>query len=323
MGHRYAVAGLAAVALLLAAGCGAADGGARSAAPPSGTPTASAAPTRVAGPYAALGDSYTSGLGVAPRGGGPAGCGRSAVDYPALVARGLGIAPGAFTDASCSDARTADLATAQRTADGTNPPQLDALGADTRLVTLGIGGNDAGFMDVVARCVRENLRPAADTAAAPCRAAYAADGGAGPDGVQRAIGTAGDGVAAALAEIRRRAPRAAVYVVGYPELLPADPDGCAEAVGGVMATGDLRFLREKQQQLNTTLRDRAAAAGAVFVDTAAASAGHDMCAGAAVRWIEPVRPAAGAAALHPNARGESGMAAAVLAAVRSAGAGQP
>jgi hypothetical protein len=84
-----------------------------------------------------------------------------------------------------------------------------------------------------------------------------------------------------------------------------------------VAPGDLAFLAEKQQQLNAMLRERAAAAGARFVDTAAASAGHDLCAGPEHRWIEPVLPAAGAAPLHPNALGERGMAAAVLAAVRS------
>jgi hypothetical protein len=54
---------------------------------------------------------------------------------------------------------------------------------------------------------------------------------------------------------------------------------------------------------------------AVFVDTYTPSLGHDMCAGPERRWIEPPLPAAGRAPLHPNAAGQQGMAAAVLAAV--------
>ncbi|WP_146259367.1 hypothetical protein [Streptomyces tateyamensis] len=59
----------------------------------------------------------------------------------------------------------------------------------------------------------------------------------------------------------------------------------------------------------------AAAAHAVFVDTYTPSLGHDMCAGAQQRWIEPPLPAAGRAPLHPNPAGQQGMAAAVLAAL--------
>lgn len=336
MTRRPGAVGLVAAALFLVAACGGGGGpaaapqssrsgtpGSGSGASASGTPApASSAPASPApaasGPYVALGDSYTSGPNVPPQTGTPAGCARSGANYPALVAAGLHLAGADFRDVSCSGARTTDLESAQRTADGTNPPQLDALGPGTRLVTLGIGGNDAGVMDVLARCAVAGLRGTllgAGRADEGCRSAYAADGG-GPDDVQRRVDAAGDGVAAVLAEIRRRAPRAAVYVVGYPSLLPADPAGCAASAGAAFTPGDTVFLREKQQQLDAVLRERAAAAGAEFVDTAAASAGHDMCAGESERWVEPFLPAPGAAPLHPNAQGERGMADAVLAALR-------
>ncbi|GAA1074715.1 SGNH/GDSL hydrolase family protein [Kitasatospora arboriphila] len=341
MARRRDGGGTALVAVLLpvllaAAGCGA-DGGSRAVppAPPSdgaqqqspGRSAAQASPSP-AGPYVALGDSYTSGLKVPPQTGTPAGCARSGVNYPALVAAGLGLTGTGFRDVSCSGARTGDLTAPQRTADGTNPPQLDALAGTTRLVTVGIGGNDAGFMDVVTRCAQESLRSTLAAggataaagggtggAASACRAVYAAAGG-GPDEVQQKVAAAGGKVGAVLAEIHRRAPSARVYVVGYPALLPADPAACRATLGDGFAAADLAFLTEKQQQLNGMLRERAAAAGAVFVDTAAVSAGHDMCAGEGERWIEPALPAAGGAPLHPNARGERGMAEAVLAAVR-------
>ncbi|MFE2720920.1 SGNH/GDSL hydrolase family protein [Kitasatospora sp. NPDC059327] len=319
------VAGLS--ALLLAACSSAGGSTAAPAGSPEGprpvraTPTPTPTPTP-AGPYVALGDSYTAGLKISPQVGEPRGCARSAVNYPSLVAKALGLADGRFTDVSCSGARTGDLTGSQQTdAGGANPPQLDALSPATRLVTVGIGGNDAGFMEVVGECAKENLADAvksligSERAAAPCREHYASAGGAA-DQVQRKVDAAGERLGQVLREVKRRSPQARVYVVGYPGLLPADPASCVPVLGRTVSEGDLGFLAEKEQQLNAMLKRRAETAGAVFVDAAASSAGHDMCAGEAVRWVEPPFPAPGLAAIHPNARGQEGVAAAVLKAVR-------
>ncbi|MFI9273735.1 SGNH/GDSL hydrolase family protein [Kitasatospora sp. NPDC052896] len=296
---------------LLLAGCSTADGGAPA--------QPSASPPR--GPYVALGDSYTAGLQVQPQADGPKGCGRSAVDYPALVAQGLGIGGADFTDMSCSSATTADLTAPQQLDGGSNPAQLGALNARTRLVTLGIGGNDADFTTVVTRCVEKGLTQGVlaklDLVKAqdsPCRASYtAADG---TDRLDAQLATVGDKVAGVLQEARRRAPQARVLLVGYPTLLPADPAGCLPVLGRTVPPADLGYLAAKEQRLNGVLRDEARAAGATFVDTYTPSTGHDMCAGQAERWVEPPFPAAGRAPLHPNAAGEQAMAQAVLAAIR-------
>ncbi|MFJ5232175.1 SGNH/GDSL hydrolase family protein [Kitasatospora sp. NPDC088391] len=302
---RRRLLAVTAAALIGAAGCGGAGSGP---APGPVSPSPSAAP--VTGPYAALGDSYTSGLRIPPQGGTPQGCARSGVNYPSLVARQLDLKD--FTDVSCSGARTGDLTAAQHTDGGANPPQLDAVGAATRLVTVGIGGNDAGFLDVLGRCAVENLRNslADEGADAPCRAYYTTGTGRGE--VQRKLAAAGDRLGSALDEIKRRAPRARVLVVGYPALLPQDPTGCASTLGSGVAPADIAFVAEQEQQLNTMLRQRAGSAGAAFVDTYAASSGHDMCAAEGERWIEPLSAAPGLAPIHPNARGQQGMAAAVL-----------
>lgn len=270
-------------------------------------------------PYVALGDSYTAGLRIAPQTGEPRGCSRSSVNYPSLVAKGLGLTGGQFQDVSCSGARTGDLTGAQKTADGSNPAQLDALTPATRLVTLGIGGNDAGYADILTECARDNLVEVVkglvgNRSASPCRDHFAADG---TDQVQRKVEAAGEQVGQALQEVKRRSPQARVYVIGYPSLLPADPAACKPLLGSAVTAGDLTFLAEKEQQLNAMLKKRAEAAGAVFVDAAAPSAGHDMCAGEGARWIEPPFPAEGAAPVHPNARGQEAVAAVVLKAVRS------
>jgi hypothetical protein len=105
----------------------------------------------VTGPYVSLGDSYTAAPLVPNPTGNPIGCGRSTNNYPSDVARALTLSP--FTDASCSSATTADMTRSQSVPfGGTNPPQFNALAPGDSLVTLGIGGNDAGLISVAEEC---------------------------------------------------------------------------------------------------------------------------------------------------------------------------
>ena len=120
-----------------------------------------------------------------------------------------------------------------------------------------------------------------------------------------------------LKEIGRRAPEARVYVIGYPAILPSDGTGCDRELP--LAPGDITYLGEKQRQLNTALREEARAAGATYVDTYTPSRKHHACSAEDTRWIEPLRPTSPAAAVHPNARGERGMADAVLGAMNARG----
>ena len=74
-------------------------------------------------------------------------CLRSAGNYPELISASV-------TDGTCQAAVTDDLLQPRETQDGgTLPTQLNAVDAETTLVTLSIGGNDLGFGDV-AGCVR-------------------------------------------------------------------------------------------------------------------------------------------------------------------------
>ncbi|MEV1067223.1 SGNH/GDSL hydrolase family protein [Streptomyces sp. NPDC050263] len=290
-----------------------------------GRPDGSPEPDPPSGPYVALGDSYTAGPEIPGQTGSPAGCDRSDRNYPALVARRLGLTAADFRDLSCSGATVADLTAAQPTDRGTNPAQLSALSARTRLVTLGMGGNDIGFASLVKTCVKsgvlnfalsglkdvKDLKDLKDLKAdggdAPCKDRYVSDGA---DEVQQRIETADARLARALADVRRRAPKARVYVVGYPAILPAHTTGCGREMG--LAAGDVTYLHDKERQLNGMLRERAEKAGVDYVDTYTPSVGRDACADHRVRWIEPLVPRAPAASVHPNERGEQGMADAVL-----------
>lgn len=268
------------------------------------------------GPYVALGDSYTSGPKIPRQTGKPAGCDRSDHNYPALVARQLGIKAADFRDVSCSGATITNITSTQSTSNGTNPAQDSALSKQTRLVTLGFGGNDIGFSSTITKCVTAGVLYRATGSGrlfpdkAPCKKEYV-DGDT--DKVAQKIESTGRNLSQALAEIQRRAPKARIYVVGYPEMLPAEGKGCDGDIP--IAPGDATYLYDKERQLNAMLREQAKAAGGTYVDTYAPSVGHDACSAENTRWIEPLRPSSPAAVVHPNARGQQGMADAVLSAL--------
>src|SRR5580693_1936957 len=149
------------------------------AAVPASTPTPGPRAENVLrGPYVALGDSYAAGLGVPEQTGATAGCGQSTSSYPFLVARSLRLD---LTDMSCSSATIPDMTAAQPTGDGTNPAQLSALSSGTALVTVSIGGNDIGLVDIVTKCTELDLVPAlipglGSSARTPCEDFYTAGG---------------------------------------------------------------------------------------------------------------------------------------------------
>ncbi|RJL19510.1 SGNH/GDSL hydrolase family protein [Bailinhaonella thermotolerans] len=265
-----------------------------------GTALAAGAPAAHAaspGPYVALGDSYTAGTGIPVET--DANCGRSDRNYPTLTAAAL--APASFTDASCSGATTAHMTTSQ----GTAPPQFDALTPDTRLVTVGIGGNDIDFVGIIGRCV---ILGKVNPFGAPCKASYT---WSGTDQLAQRIDGVAPRIDAVLQGIRDRAPDARILLVGYPVILPDDGTNCHSIVP--IAKGDAPWLRDTEKRLNAMLAARAAAHGAVFVDTYTGSVGHDLCKPRGTRWVEPMNDI-DSAGFHPNAAGHEAMARAVTAA---------
>jgi lysophospholipase L1-like esterase len=257
------------------------------------------------GRYVALGDSYTAGPLIPNQSLNPLGCLRSDHNYPHLVQPSLTTA--ALSDVSCSGATTDDMFAAQSTEIGTNPPQLDALTADTRVVTLGIGGNDIGFSEVVINCARLNPFD-------PCKDDYVHGG---TDELSNRIAATAPRVDAVIAAIHARSPSAKVHVVGYPVILPASGSGCWPSVP-ILPT-DVSYLRAKEIELNGMLAARAAADGAFYVDTYTSSVGHDVCRGTGTRWVEGLIPTSLAAPVHPNALGMQNTASVTLARINAVG----
>jgi lysophospholipase L1-like esterase len=259
------------------------------------------------GPYVALGDSYVAGPVIPVQTGTPPGCLRSTHNYPSLVDRSLGSPE--FHDVSCSGATTANLTGPQKVAGGSNPAQLDALTPETRLVTLGIGGNDIGFVGIIETCAKRSSTKPLGSA---CKDYYTAGG---HDQLAARIEATSSKVAHVLDEIDRRAPDAKVLVVGYPTLLPDSGRGCYPVVP--FTAGDVAYLRGVEQRLNGMLAEQAREAGATFVDTYRTSIGHDVCTLPGTRWVEGLVPLAAAAPFHPNALGMRNSAATVLTALHT------
>lgn len=273
-------------------------------------PVAAGAQTDTAVPahpsYVALGDSYTSGPLIPLQRLDPVGCLRSTGNYPARVAWALGTS--SYTDVSCGGADTTNMTASQSVTLGQNPPQFDALRADTQLVTLGIGGNDFGvFGSMISDC--PPLR-AGDPTGNPCQRHFTVDG---VDTVRQKIDQTRARVADVIRGIHQRSPQAAVLVVGYPRIAPTA--GTCPAVLP-FADGDYPWLNGIEEYLNGALASASAQAGAEFVDTFPASYGHDACAGGAA-WINGQALTLTAAPYHPNAAGMAGVAAVVVAHARS------
>ncbi|HTW14793.1 MAG TPA: SGNH/GDSL hydrolase family protein [Nocardioides sp.] len=272
-------------------------------------PAASAAPSApsdvVAGgepiDYVALGDSYSAGPLVPAQRPDPLGCLRSTNNYPAFLAGYFRVR--SYVDVTCSGAQTADLDRRRQETivPGPKPaPQIDALSAETDLVTVGIGGNDRklfGSMIEVCEAVAK-----LDAKGAPCRRHFT--NRRGVDTKLRDATKIQANVARVLRAVARRAPAAEVYVVGYPRLLPQR--GTCKAVK--FAAGDYRWGNRIEKRLNRSLRRAAAATGATYVNLYPASRGHDACAGKEA-WINgsTLRPLR-AANFHPFLRGMRGAA---------------
>jgi lysophospholipase L1-like esterase len=258
-------------------------------------PAAGAAPN-----YVSLGDSYTAGP-LIPNQIAPFGCLKSDRNYPHLAAPSIGLP---LRDPSCSGAETVDMTNPQSVTGGSNPPQFNSLAADTRVVTLGIGGNDIGFTGIIEDCASPT------PFGRRCQNRFVVNG---RDEISARIQATAPKVAAVLQGIRQRSASARVFVVNYLPIFPETGVGCWPQLP--IAWADVPYLRSKERELNAMLASQAAAAGARLIDAYTAGIGRDACKGSGTRWVEPIVPANLAAPVHPNLRGMQGTAAVVAAAV--------
>jgi lysophospholipase L1-like esterase len=239
--------------------------------------------------HVALGDSYSAGGGLS---GGTAPCGRAPGAYPALAAAAEGWD---LVVATCNGATTADVV--ERDQYPGVGPQVTALAGPVDLVTISIGGNDIGFAPTMTECVIGQL---------PCDRLE-------PE-VTAALAALGPRLATVLDELRARAPAARLVVVGYPHLV-ADPDLAGYQTCAGVTAPEARWLRAKAVDLAAVVRSAAEAAGALYVDSLAAFAGHEAC--TAEPWMAGLTLSGIDGSFHPNAAGHQRLADLVRQAARA------
>jgi lysophospholipase L1-like esterase len=229
--------------------------------------------------YAALGDSYASGLGAGSYDPASGACQRSPQSAAALwVARHPGTS---FSFAACSGATTDDLLN----------NQLGALSGATTQVTVTIGGNDAGFVPVLTTCVL-------DTDAACLTAVQQAEAYMTSVLPGRLDQT--------YAAIRAKAPNARLLVLGYPRLFELTAS-CDQSGVDYYKRG---LLNHGADILDQVIASEAGAARSTFVDVRPVFSGHGVCSGDP--WINAITSPI-TDSFHPCATGySSGYLAALL-----------
>ncbi|MFF8281118.1 SGNH/GDSL hydrolase family protein [Streptomyces albus] len=231
--------------------------------------TAVAAQDTAATGYVALGDSYSSGVGAGDYDG--SDCKRSANAYPQLWRTAN--SPSSFDFPACSGARTDDVLA----------NQLGALDSSTGLVSISIGGNDAGFGDTMTACVTQGESACLERVQ-QARTYIAQTLPGKLDTVYDAI--------------RAKAPSAKVVVLGYPHMYKLDGD-CSVGISEKSRAA----INAASDDLNEVTAKRAADHGYSFGDVRPAFSGHEICSGD--EWLHSVTLPVDES-YHPTAAGQSG-----------------
>lgn len=220
--------------------------------------------------YAALGDSYSSGVGAGNYTSSSGACERSTNAYSALWAQQNH--PSAYTSAACSGAKTTDVVA----------NQLGVLSAATTLVSITVGGNDENFSQIMvdcnlygtSTCVRE-----VDAAKADAKANLPGK------------------LANVYNAIRSKAPNAHVVVLGYPEFYDLNND----CVG--LSQESRTDIDSGIDLLDSITSTAAAKAGFTYADVRKSFSGHEIC--DSNRWLHSVNFADVEESYHPTADGQA------------------
>jgi lysophospholipase L1-like esterase len=253
--------------------------------------------------YVAMGISFAAGPGVATVAADtPARCSRSTENYAQQLARRLQLR---LIDVSCGGAAAAHILGPWNEL----PPQIDALRADTALVTITIGGNDVGYIGrlIAASCVGASP----ERAPAFCRGTTARM----PQLADSVSETEWQTLAASLeqitTEVRRRSPVARLIFVDYLTVLP---DGALCAVTPLAADAGSE-ARAVAARLSAETAAAARRAGVEKLRASALSANHSAC--SEQPWMTGFTAPAGAVAphvpYHPNISGMTAVANALAA----------
>jgi lysophospholipase L1-like esterase len=246
-----------------------------------------------------MGSSFAAGPGVGRRAeGSPAYCARSQDNYAHILARRHQLQ---LVDVSCSGATTLDILYRRQYG---LPPQIDAIDASTRLVTITIGGNDVSYMaNLIAASCAARGGPNAH-----CRPTPEAE-------VERVFTELPARLTTVVDAARGRAPRAAIVLVDYFTIVPEH--GTCEALMPA-SEAQLRHAATVARRLADITARVAEERHVELVRLSTASTSHDVC--ARDPWLQGFYPHNDWPDLrtppyHPNLAGMIGAADAIDRAV--------
>ena len=259
-----------------------------------GTATSPAVALQVASgeKYVAMGSSFAAGPGVGRRAdGSPTLCGRSADNYAHLIAQRHQLQ---LVDVSCSGATTLDVLYKRQFG---VPPQIEAVDAATRLVTITIGGNDVSYMAnvIASSCLTRG------GAAPRCRPTSDAD-------VERVFTELEARMTAVVDATRGRAPNATIVLVDYFTIVP-EHGACPNLMP--LSDAQLRGAAAVARHLADITARVAEQRHVRLVKLSAASAAHNVC--SRDPWILGFEPRSSSPDFrtppyHPNVAGMVGAA---------------
>jgi len=223
--------------------------------------------------YVALGDSYSSGLGAGNYISSSGSCDRSTNAYPEQWAGAE--SPASFVSVACAGATTADVRSSQ----------VSALSASTTLVSITIGGNDAGFSSVIETCILRSTSSCLNAVSAA--EAFVTN----PSQLPARLN-------ATLQEIRADAPNARIVLLGYPDLY--DLSKSSTCIG--LSTKDRTALNGGADALDSAMKTAAQLNNDTFADVRPQFAGHEICDSG--RWLHSVDILALSSSYHPTASGQ-------------------
>src|SRR3954447_19065669 len=227
-----------------------------------------AAAAQAADRYVALGDSYSSGTGTRTYLGSI--CQRSVYSCPYLLSQRR--ANTSLVFAACSGAQTADVLNTQ----------VSSLTSGTRLVTITVGGNDAGFSSVITECAKPS---------------WASDCAGRVTTAQNFIrNTLPARLHNVYNQIKTRSPTATVIVLDYPRLFNGEDCNA----GTWFSPDDETRLNATADLLRDVTKGRAAAYGFTFKDAIPPFIGHAVC--GSPEWLNGLSNPTGES-YHPNTTG--------------------
>jgi lysophospholipase L1-like esterase len=230
---------------------------------------AAAARTAGAVTYAALGDSYSSGVGTGSYTLDSA-CKRGVYAYPYLWAQKHAGTTLSFV--ACSGAKTSDLLA----------NQIQAVTPATTLVSMTIGGNDIGFASLIQQCTLSDCSAALDSTRS---------------NLEQTLGSKLDAVFTTVKS--HAAAGATIVVLGYPHVFSGA--GCLGSLG--ITSAEETKANQLSDALDSVLQTHAAADGVTYKSALAAFTGHAVCSSSA--WLNGLNLFNTTESYHPNKAGHS------------------